>query len=68
MSSNSYKSLKVSEEVFEALTWWKELFEDPSYSVTLRRLMKLSANGGVQEVIKRKNEIREEFKKSLEKQ
>jgi predicted CopG family antitoxin len=58
----------VSEEVFEALTWWKELFEDPSYSVTLRRLMKLSANGGVQEVIKRKNEIREEFKKSLEKQ
>lgn len=66
MSKNSYKSLKVTEEVFDALTWWKELFEDSSYSVTLRRLMALSANGGVQAVIEKKSKVRGEFKKSIE--
>lgn len=66
MSGNSYKSLKVTEEVFDALTWWRDLFEDPSYSVTLRRLMTLSCNGGIQEIIAKKEKIKAEFKTRVE--
>lgn len=64
MSKIPYKSLKVTEDVYEELTAWKGLFEDESYSVTIRRLMRLSRNGGIQGVIERKNKAREEFKKS----
>jgi predicted CopG family antitoxin len=60
----SYKSLKVTEDVYQELLAWKELFEDESYSVTIRRLMRLSRNGGIQGVIQRKNEIRDEFNKT----
>lgn len=64
MAKIPYKSLKVTEDVYHELTAWKELFEDESYSVTIRRLMRLSRNGGIQGVIQRKTEVRDEFKKS----
>jgi|LauGreDrversion4_2_1035121.scaffolds.fasta_scaffold190078_3 predicted CopG family antitoxin len=61
MAENN-KTVKLSDEVYEALTWWKELFDDPSYSTTVGRLMGLACHGGVQAVIEKKKETRESYR------
>jgi hypothetical protein len=55
------KTVKLSDEIYESLTWWKELFDDPSYSVTVGRLMGLAVNGGVQAVVEQKEKVRSEY-------